>query len=357
MTQNPSDPPVALHPEGPMPAKEVQRLGAVRSYEILDTAPEPEFDALARLAAQVAETPIALVAMMDSDRLWFKAKLGLDLPQLDRRIAFCTHAIADPRGPLVVEDLSLDRRFAANPLVALPPHLRFYAGAPMVDAAGHALGTIAVVDTRPRRFGAAQREALVDLATLAVTMLQARRRAQELQRQALTDDLTGIGNRSRFNQAIAAELGQASRSGQTFNLLCMDLDGFKSINDLHGHAAGDEVLCEVARRLTQQVRQGDTLARIGGDEFGVLQRGADPAAAPLLAERVRVAVNQPIQLSKGVMVQVGISVGITTYTPAGNSASWLLAEADAALYKAKRQAPSTRGDQAAGGGRPSRVPV
>jgi diguanylate cyclase (GGDEF)-like protein len=335
-----------------MPANEVQRLGAVRSYEILDTAPEPEFDALARLAAQLAATPIALVAMMDSDRLWFKSRLGLDLPQLDRRIAFCAHAIAEADEPLVVEDLSLDRRFVANPLVALPPHLRFYAGAPLVDAAGHALGTIAVVDTEPRGFSDAQRDALIDLAALAVTVLQARRRALELQRLAMTDDLTGIGNRTRFNQAIAAELGQASRSGQTFNLLCMDLDGFKSINDRYGHAAGDDVLCEVARRLTQQVRQGDTLARIGGDEFAVLQRGGDPAAAALLAERIRLAVQQPIVLSKGATVQVGISVGTTCYSLAGNSASWLLAEADAALYKAKKLALAARREPAADSGGP-----
>ncbi len=141
----------------PMPTNEPERLRIVRSYEILDTEPELEFDALTRVAAHTFQAPIAVVAMMDSDRLWFKSKLGLDIPQLDRKVAFCAHAIVRPREPLVIPDLQSDTRFVANPLVAQAPHLRFYAGAPIVDASGHALGTIAVIDAQARPFSKAQR--------------------------------------------------------------------------------------------------------------------------------------------------------------------------------------------------------
>ena len=254
----------------PVPDDEPQRLRAVRTYEVLDTEPELEFDALTRVAAHAFATPIALVAIMDSDRLWFKSKLGLDVPQLDRKIAFCAHAIMRPNDALVIEDLRADHRFVDNPLVAGEPHIRFYAGAPIVDSGHHALGTIAVVDAQPRTFSAAQRSALMDLSTLVMTALQARRRALDLERLAMTDHLTGIASRAKCEIAIERELRQSSRPLQQFAVLLMDLNGFKHVNDTFGHAAGDAVLCEVAKRLSTLVRHGDTLARLGGDEFALV---------------------------------------------------------------------------------------
>jgi diguanylate cyclase (GGDEF)-like protein len=320
----------------PIPANELQRLAALRAFEILDTAPELDFDALTRVAAHAFGTPMAVVALMDSERLWFKSKLGLDVPELDRNVAFCAHTVMRPRETLVVPDLRDDARFAANPLVAQAPHLRFYAGAPIVDAAGHALGTIAVLDAEPRGFSGAQREALVDLSTMVMTALSSRRRALDLERLALTDHLTGIANRAQFDQALAAELRHAMRSGEVFTVLCMDLDGFKDVNDGFGHAAGDETLCEVARRINQQVRLGDVLARLGGDEFAVVMRHGGQDDAAVLARRIVQAVQAPITLSTGDTVGVGISIGMASYTDSVPSVSSLLARADQALYQAKR---------------------
>jgi len=182
----------------PIPGNEPERLLALRSYQVLDTAPELEFDALARIAAYTYGTPIALVAMMDADRLWFKSRIGLDVPQLDRRIAFCAHSIMAPQQALVVEDLSTDDRFHDNPLVAQAPHLRLYAAAPVVDALGNALGTIAVIDARPRHFTDQERAVLRDLASDVMTTLEGRRRALDLALLATTDHLTRIGNRAKF---------------------------------------------------------------------------------------------------------------------------------------------------------------
>jgi diguanylate cyclase (GGDEF)-like protein len=321
----------------PFPDNEPLRLQAVRSYEILDTDPELEFDALTRIASHMFGTPIAVVAMMDADRLWFKSKLGLDIPQLDRKIAFCAHAIVRPREAMVIPDLLSDRRFAENPLVANAPHLRFYAGAPIVDPTGLALGTIAVIDTQPRSFADAQRDALMDLSTLVVTALQARRRAIDLQRLAMTDYLTGVGNRVQFEKALAAEVNHSKRAGTPFSVLCMDLDGFKSVNDTLGHPAGDEVLCEVCRRLSALVRQGDVLARLGGDEFAIVMRSADRASATALGERIVDRLRWPVALSTGQTVTIGVSVGLATHTEGVPSAAALLAQADRALYAAKRE--------------------
>ena len=319
----------------PIPVDEAQRIRSVRAYEILDTPPEPEFDALARLASHTFAAPIAVVAMMDSERLWFKSRLGLDIPELDRKVAFCAHAIMRPEQPLVVPDLSQDNRFAHNPLVAQPPHVRFYAGAPIRDSDGRALGTIAVIDAQPRQFSAEQRLALSDLSFLVTTALDARKRSLDLERMASTDHLTGIANRARFEASLQAELARARRTGTPVSLICLDLNGFKEVNDTHGHSAGDEVLVEVTRRIQQLVREGDTFARLGGDEFAIVIQNARDNAVQSLLSRIAPTVAKPIQLSGGNWVQVTTSVGVATTVEEDLSGDNLLARADADLYRDK----------------------
>lgn len=321
----------------PLPENEALRLRAVRSYEILDTAPEVDFDTLTRVAAQAFDTPAAVIGLMDADRLWFKSQLGLGVPELDRQIAFCAHAIMRPDEPLVVEDLRQDSRFQGNPLVTQAPHLCFYAGAPLIDRHGYALGTIAVVDTQPREFSQAQRALLRDLSSLVITALDSRYRANLLGHLAMTDHLTGLANRAQFERTLNSEMAHARRTGETFTVFYMDLDDFKGVNDTLGHAAGDEVLCEVARRMTKQVRAEDLLVRLGGDEFGIFMRPSVEDSAESLARRIVEAVSAPITLSTGDKVSVGISVGIAIYSDAIDSMANLLAQADQALYEAKRK--------------------
>lgn len=320
----------------PIPENEEQRLLALRSYEILDSAPEVDFDALTRLAAYAFDAPAAVVGLMDADRLWFKSRFGLDVPQLDRQIAFCAYAVMQPDQLLIIEDLARDPRFSGNPLVVDAPNLRFYAGAPLVDHQGFVLGTIAVVDVKPREFSETQQNALRDLSTLVMTALENRRRALLLSHKARTDHLTGLANRADFDGALSSQIAHTARTGESFSLLYMDLDGFKMANDQFGHAAGDEVLREVARRLAQQVREEDMLARIGGDEFGVVIRGGTQESAEMLTGRIDEAMRVPIALPDGTHVSIGISVGIATYTDSDETHLALLARADRELYQAKR---------------------
>jgi diguanylate cyclase (GGDEF)-like protein len=320
-----------------LPENEAQRLRAVRSYDILDTLPEVDFDTLTRVAALALNTPAAVIGLMDSDRLWFKSQLGLGVQQLDRKIAFCAHAIMRPDEPLVVEDLRQDSRFQDNPLVKQAPHLCFYAGAPLIDRHGYALGTIAVVDTQPRSFSETQRALLRDLSTLVITALESRQRANVLGHLAMTDYLTGLANRAQFERTLNSEMAHSRRTGEPFTLLYMDLDDFKEINDTYGHAAGDDVLCEVARRMSDQVRAEDLLARLGGDEFGIFMRQSVEDSPESLAGRIVEVVSEPISLSTGDKVSVGISVGISTFTDGIDSMTKLLALSDQALYEAKRK--------------------
>ena len=162
-----------------MIANEPARLRALRAYHILDTDPEQVFDDLTLLATQVCGTPIALITLVDENRQWFKSKIGLDVQETARNISFCAHAIEQP-GLFVVPDTLTDGRFRDNPMVVNEPHIRFYAGAPLLTRDGDPLGTICVVDSRPRTLTDDQRAALNALRRQAETQLELRRKLDEL---------------------------------------------------------------------------------------------------------------------------------------------------------------------------------
>jgi len=158
-----------------LPDNEVKRLEALRSYTVLDGPKEAAIDALVRVAARVCDVPIAVVTLIDSARQCFLSIIGLDVEETPREVAFCTHAILQPSDILEVADTLLDERFSENPLVTGEPRIRFYAGAPLVDAEGYALGTLCVIDRQPRQLTSAQREVLRELSGAVMKLIEARR--------------------------------------------------------------------------------------------------------------------------------------------------------------------------------------
>jgi len=154
---------------------ELKRLASLYQYQILDTEPEDVFDQLVRLAAQIYQAPIALISLMDAERQWFKSKMGLLVPETPREIAFCAQTILQSQ-PFIVPDALQDQRYAANPLVIADPHIRFYAGVPLINEDGFALGTLCVMDRVPRQQSVSQMEALQILAHQVVRELDSRRR-------------------------------------------------------------------------------------------------------------------------------------------------------------------------------------
>ncbi|MFI5845447.1 ATP-binding protein [Catenuloplanes sp. NPDC051500] len=161
--------------KAPVPVDEPQRLAALRETAILDTPPEPEFDDIAVLASEICGTPMALVSLVDAERQWFKARVGIDRTETVRDASMCAHAVAG-RTLLEIDDVAGDARFADSPIVT-EQGVRFYAGAPLLMQDGHAIGTVCVMDHRPRELTGDQRRALRSLARHASAHLELRRYA------------------------------------------------------------------------------------------------------------------------------------------------------------------------------------
>jgi diguanylate cyclase (GGDEF)-like protein len=327
-------------PPAPLPSDEAGRLAALRSYAVLDTACEASFDDIARLAARLTRRPIALVSLIDAERLWAKARHGLDITEAPRDLAFCAHAILQPGQPLVIQDMRADPRFADNPLVTDNPGLRSYTGIPLVNTEGYALGTLCVLDHAPRETSEEELDILSGLARSVSTALELRRAMRRMHALAVTDGLTGLPNRSALMTALDAAL--AGR--QPFTLVFIDLDGFKGVNDRLGHAAGDAVLRAVAEVLRAATREADSLARLGGDEFCVL---LGEGAAADLAESLRLALAERMAREGW---PVTASIGSVRFESMPDSAEAALAAADAMMYAAKAggkdQVRSARYEQA-----------
>ena len=458
----------------PLGHNEAERLGVLRDLHIIGTAPQSHFDAICRTATAMFGIPIALVSLVEENHQWFKAKCGLNIDGTPREVAFCTHAILSD-DVLVVEDSLQDERFAQNPLVLGEPHVRFYAGAPLILEPGLRVGTMCIFDTVPRPFSAEERRQLADLARIVVSQLRLHRtegrlresetqfrllaesttdmivwascdttcryvspavRAllgynpdelvgkrpldfvhpddaegyarilgdlvqgrveqavsrqryrrkdgawvwgeanvsltrdawsgepdgyvasvrditerkaaeQRIEHLARHDPLTDLPNRILFRERLHQELALAKRHGTAFALLSLDLDRFKAVNDTLGHPAGDALLRAVAARIKAVVRTEDTVARVGGDEFVIIQTGEGQPESGRAVERGRALAERLLRAMEpcididGHPVGVGLSIGIALVPQDGTDPDGLYKAADLALYRAKAEGRDT----------------
>ena len=333
----------------PVPPDDAARVAALHRLGVLDQPPSADFEALTRLAVRLTGAGAAVVNLLDADRQWPVGATGMPCRQVDRDDSMCAHTVAED-ALVHVPDARLDARFADNPFVTgVMGEVRLYVGVPLHDVEGYPVGTLCVVDPSPRLLTEEQLALLQDLARQAELLLELHRQHRrlldvlaEVDHYATHDPLTGLVNRRLLVDRLEQALTRAVRSGTPPTVFFCDLDGFKAINDTHGHDAGDDALVAVARRIRASVRPSDTVARLGGDEFVVVCEDLPVAARDAVGTRLRSG------MSAGAGVPTSceglrLSVGVCTPT-LPTTAPDVLRAADALMYeeKQRRRLPAPR---------------
>lgn len=293
------------HP--PAAATDVVRLAALDEYEILDTAPEPEFDDIVALACRLCVAPVGLISFVDRDRQWFKARCNFDPPETDLSRSVCAHVVATGQ-LLVVEDLALDTRTRANPLVCEAPHIRFYAGAPLVTPSGQVLGSLCVIDHQPRPGGldAEQTEDLLRLARQVMRLLEMRKVLLRRGHAVLGARRDSLVLRERL-RASEAEISERRQSEQRQEALIAIGDA------LHQSHTREAATAAVTQLLVET---------LGAARAGIGLRAPGASGVDIVAERLREGAVDPdphgleilrageVRVQRGVTDEAGAQIAI-----------------------------------------------
>ncbi|MGK4566518.1 GAF domain-containing sensor histidine kinase [Flavobacterium sp. 3HN19-14] len=201
---------------------EQQRLEELESYHILDTLSEKEYDDITKMASIICDTPVALITFLDSERQWFKSKIGTDITATPKEISFCMHAISSDE-PFVINDTSRDERFKNNPLVTDNPNIGFYAGIPLISKNGYGLGTVCVIDTKPRTLNESQLTAMKILKDQVVNLLELHKLNYELSAHSKTLE-------SKLDKQIADRLREVAEQNIALEKMNKELQAFAYIS-------------------------------------------------------------------------------------------------------------------------------
>lgn len=308
---------------------DTQRLVNARSLSLEDVMTE-----IAVRTQALTASSGAVVELREGDEMVYRAVSGDAAAHLGVRVPVATslsgRAVLTQEAQ-VCDDTECDsrvdhamcRRMGIRSMVIVP-----------LPAGNECVGVLKVLSREPGAFGERARELLELMAEFLADSIHHAREFERRAHEATHDGLTGLGNRALLLDRAAVALARRRRHGDDVAVLFLDLDGFKTINDTQGHAAGDIVLAAVATRLLANVRRTDTVARLGGDEYVVLCEGARPGDVDALARRLEAAVSEPVPFGSHLAV-VGASIGVA-WASDGDTADTLLARADAAMYAVKR---------------------
>lgn len=327
----------------PRPSNERQRLDALYRYPLLDTGAEVEFDLLTDLAAELCDTPYAWIALVDSERVWYKSTYGFALSQSPRDDSICAWTLLEAQ-LLHLPDLAGDARTAALSCTVDAPYLRMYAGANLITEEGYRVGTLSVADTEPRELSTRQLQQLLKLARQAVALMSLRQRDRELA-QALKqgeqlvreDALSGLYNRPALLEQLAHEHLLSSRFHAPMSLIMLNLDHFEHVNHTLGRTMGDVVIRGVGSILQEQVRRTDIAGRYGDEAFCLVLPNTDEAGAQRLAEALRGTIEATRFADAGREARITASFGLATGWAGKVEVEALLSNASAALERAKTQ--------------------
>lgn len=317
-----------------IPASEQERLHALRALQLLDSSHEERFDRVTRMAKRMFNVPISLVTLVDEDRQWFKSNQGLDVAETSRDTSFCAHAI-NHDGLFIIPDAIEDSRFFDNPLVTEAPKIRFYAGYPLKIRQGVNIGTLCLIDQKPREMNLEDRHLLADLGQ----MIEQEIKSIQL---ATLDSLTLISNRRGFLTLVDHSLKICRRNRLPMSFLLFDLNKFKVINDTYGHHEGDFALITFARIMLETFRECDVVARLGGDEFVVMLTDCDDARIGTALDRFKVAITI-VNETSGEPYAIQYSVGVAHFSyDTESSIEGMIQAADAAMFVKKKESGLSR---------------
>ena len=323
--------------------REAQRLLDVRLSGLLDTPNEERFDRLARLAAQVLETPIALISIVDERRQWFKSVVGWELPETPRDHSFCQHVV-NLQAEVVMEDARQDKRMQASPLVTEGAGLRFYAGEPIRGINGFVIGSVCVLDQTPRSPTADQLAALKDIAALVEREIHAEHQVREAvfeaEQAAYYDTLASLPNLRLLQDRAAQAIERARVQGHCVYLLRTAIPELSGLSILsHSDSETDRLIRICAARLREALDPGCTVARGLDDEFVVLcpdQVGT--ASVQDYARRIRGALQLPVVV-QGKQHEIKSWTGAAIAPHSASGVQRLMLQAGAALKDARRNSP------------------
>jgi len=311
----------------PPPDEEEDRIRALERYEVLDTPREAAFDRITTLASTALDAPIVLISLVDSTRSWLKSCVGVPDGESPREIAFCSHTVCG-NDLLIVPDALNDSRFADNPFVVDEPHIRFYAGAPLKTPGGANVGTLCIIDTRPREFSVSQKKVLSDLAGLVVRELEQRKADN-------ADPLTGAFDGRQFLLHGRSEWRRAKAYNRSLAVLVADLDDFEAIDATYGFEASDLALMGISAACAEGLRHQDIWARLDRTRFAALLVDANMASAIALAERMREKIESRIFPTGDDAFSMTASIGVVVRRASAASLEEALAEAESAQQVAR----------------------
>jgi diguanylate cyclase (GGDEF)-like protein len=303
-------------------AHDPARLAVVRRTGLLDAGLQESLQRYTRLAAKLTDSPISTVSMIDADRQYFSGAFGTETAQTPLDSSYCKHPVADG-SQLCVGDSLTDDILAANG-ATFDMGVRAYLGSPF-SAGGSRIGALCVIDQVPRAWTEDDRQIIDDLAMAVATDIELRLQLTTQQEMAVTDPLTGLGNR----RALAAALDDVRHNRRAF-VGMFDLDGFKAYNDTFGHPAGDDLLVRIAQRLRQLCRNDDAVFRMGGDEFCMISHERETLREALRAIEDR-----------GPGFRITASLGVAHIPDDTSDGTTAIDIADRRMYTSKQARPSS----------------
>jgi len=311
------------------PEHEKQRLAALYSYDLLDTVAEEAFDRITNIARTALDLPISLITLVDKDRQWFKSKQGTQVAETPRSYSFCSYAI-EGNGPMIVEDLRKDQRFAKNPFVDSDPNLRFYCGVPLRTKDNFNLGTLCVLGLKPRRMNPDQMSILIDLARLAIDEI-------ELRNIVDFDHVTGALMPRLICRAGDKCIAKAALTKKPVSVIVFEVDHFQNMLEVYGPEGYDGFLKAVIETCKSRFDPDIAFGRLSGDKFVVLLPGVASDVAYTMAKKIQSAFESLSYLHDNQTIKGTCALGFATYEGGPEKFAALCARAEVALHQARHE--------------------